>query len=186
MSVTKSICLGAMTLIWMLGSAEAQNNPMFKITVEKQQKTERDVKQKGSAKDSGSITTYKPQVTDRNQAVVMNIKIQNTGTTELKGLIVKYAVLGKDIKGKNTEVAAKGEQKIDLKPLQSQTVQTDPAKFQIMESKFVQGEFTELNQQAGKKYYGVAIAIYNGTAKVATYYEPSSVQKEIGTLSADF
>src|SRR5258706_5566835 len=85
--------------VW--STADAKNNPMLKISVEKQKKTEHDVRQKGGAKDSGYVTTYKPQVTDRNQSVVLNIKIQNMSTTELKGLVVKYVVLSKDVKGKN-------------------------------------------------------------------------------------
>ena len=182
----KTSVLSVLVLAGALASAQAQLAPKIKITVEKQQKTERDIKQKGSAKDSGNVTTYRPQVSDRNQAVVLAIKLQNTSTIEMKGLHVKYAVLGKDLKGKNTDIAAKGDQMIDLKPLQTQVVQTDPAKFQIQESKFTQGEFTELNEQSGKKYYGVAVVVYNGTTKVATYYEPPSVQKEIGTLSTDY
>jgi hypothetical protein len=165
--------------------AHAQVNPL-RITTERQQKTRRDVKQRADTKAIGyGVTEHRPEIAEQSQSVAMNIKIQNMSAKELQGLTVRYILFGKDKVSNKVKDAGRGERKIDLKSLQTATVETEPVEFSSEEKTFRTGYFSELNQRKGEQYYGIAVAVYAGSNKLATYYEPSSLEQQSRKLGVE-
>ena len=166
--------------------AHAQLKPILKISVDREQKTQREVRQKAKVQTSGDVEYHTPEVADSTRAVVLAIKIQNTSGVGLKGATVKYAVFGKDLTGSKVTLAVQGKTNVDLPALQKAQIQTDPANFESEEVKFRTGQFMERNRQSGQKYYGVAVAVYNGTERLAVYYEPDGAEQAVAKSKIDF
>ncbi len=166
--------------------ASAQLKPILRISVEKDQKTQREVRQKAKVQSTGDVEYHTPEVADSTRAVVLTIKIQNTSGVGLKGATVKYAVFGKELTGQKIVLAVQGKSDVDLPALLTAQIQTDPANFESEEVKFKTGQFTERNHQTGQRYYGVAIAVYSGAQRLAVYYEPDAVEQAVAKLKVDF
>jgi hypothetical protein len=166
--------------------ARAQLKPILKVSIEKDQKTQREIRQKAKVQTSWDAEYHTPEVADSIRSVVLTIKIQNMSGVGLKGATVKYAVFGKELTGQKIALAVQGKTSIDVPALQTAQMQTDPASFESEEVKFKTGEFTERNRQTGQRYYGVAIAIFSGTQRLTTYYEPDAVEQAVAKYKIDF
>ena len=164
----------------------AQGNLALRITTERQQKTQREIVQRATMRAQGNVEYHKPEVAEQTQAVVMNVKLQNMSGADLKGLLVKYIVFGKDKSGQTVKAAGQGEQTVDIKSLQAVTVETKPVEFKSRDRTFRNGEFTSLNTREGEQYYGIAVAAYLGTKQIATSFEPSGVEKQMAKLGLSF
>jgi hypothetical protein len=176
--------LGLVVVAFTATLCGAQPPLLLRISVEKQARTERELVQKGRVQTQWNVHTHTPQIQDRSQQVVLNIRIQNLSGIEARGLRVKYAVFGKDMATRAVKLAVRGEHSIDLQPMQTQTLPAEPATFQSRELKYTHGAFAEHNRQSGSKYYGVAVAVYLGEKRVGSYFEPAGLENEIGKLDA--
>ncbi len=182
----KRFLIGLAAAFCVVSAAQAQLLPSLKISIDKDQKTQREVRQKATVKSSGDWQYHTPEVADSARDVVLTIHIQNMSTAPLTGLTIKYAVLGKDVKTQKAALAVQGKSPLDLPALQTQDVQTDPARFESEEVQFKTGEFTERNRKTGQRYYGTAVLVYRGDRRLAAYYEPDSVEQAIAKLNIDF
>jgi len=182
----KRFLVGLIAAFCAVSAARAQLPPALKISIDKEQKTQVDIRQKASVKTSGDVAYHTPEVADSARDVVLTIHIQNTGPVGYPGLTVRYAVLGKDFKTQKPAVAVKGSSPVDLPALQTRDVETDPAHFESEQVQFKTGEFTERNRTTGQRYYGVAVLVYRGGQRLAAYYEPDSVEQAVEKLSIDF
>jgi hypothetical protein len=153
--------------------------PMLKITVDAGGKTKREVLQKGAVKSTWDTEYHTPQVEKDTREVVMTVNIQNTSGMDVKGLMVKYAIFGQDKATHKVDVTTKGEQSVDIKPLQTISLNTTPATFEAKDVKFNHGQFTERNKSTGSMYYGVGVTVYSGTSKIASYFVPSGLGDQL-------
>lgn len=167
--------LGTMLVI---ATARAQI-PMLKITVDAGGKTKHEVLQKGAVKTTWDSEHHTPQVEKDTREVVMTVNIQNTSGMDVKGLMVKYAIFGQDKATRKVDVTTKGEQSIDIRALQTISLNTTPATFEAKDVKFNHGQFTERNKSTGSMYYGVGVTVYNGTSKIASYFVPSGLGDQL-------
>jgi hypothetical protein len=169
-----------------LSIGHSQTRAPLKITVDKDQKTTQEVKRQAEAFQTGSgVVVHTPQVTERSRAIVMNIKVQNLGGSTMTGLVVKYTLFGKDRNTRAVRPVGKGEGTISLKPLESKVVKTEAVEFESADLAFTRGYGAELNRTAGRDYYGIAVAVFVGEDKVATYFNPPGTQKELEKLDQD-
>lgn len=164
--------------------AHAQINPL-RITTEKQQKTKRTVTSQANARTEGNVIWHHPEHAEQSQSVVMNIKLQNMSAKDFKGLTVKYVMFGKDKVSNKVKDDGQGQKSVDVKSLQTVTLETDPVDFATEEVTFRNGEFSELNKRKGEQYYGIAVAVYAGSSKIATYYEPGSLEQQSRKLGVE-
>jgi hypothetical protein len=182
----KRLLISLAAMFCVVSAARAQLLPALKISIDKDQKTQVDIRQKASVKTTGDMQYHRPEVADSARDVVLTIHVQNMSPAALPGLTVKYAVLGKDIKTQKPSLVIQGKSPLDLPPLQTQDVQTDPAHFESEEVQFKTGEFTEHNRKTGQRYYGMAVLVYRGGQRLAAYYEPDSIEQAIEKLNIDF
>jgi hypothetical protein len=176
-------------LAWLLMgqlSTHAQSAVALRITTERQQKTQREIVQRANMRAEGNVEYHKPEIAEQTQAVVMNVRLQNMTGNDLKGVQVKYIVFGKDKTGQSVKVAVQGEQAVDIRSLQTVSVETKPAEFRSRERTFRNGEFTSQNTREGEQYYGIAVAAYVGARQIAVSYEPPGVEKQMGKLGVRF
>ena len=166
--------------------SHAQGNIALRITTERQQKTQREIVQRANIRAEGNVEYHKPEVTEQTQAVVMNVKLQNMSGSDLKGVQVKYIVFGRDKAGQRVKIAVQSEQTVDIRSLQTVTVETKPAEFKSRERTFRNGEFTRQNTREGEQYCGIAVGAYVGTRQIATTYEPAGVEKQMTKLGVSF
>jgi hypothetical protein len=156
-----------------------QTRAPIKITVDKDQKTHLEIRRQGQAQQSGSVIVHTPQVTERSREMVMNITLQNLGGGTMTGLVVKYTLFGKDKTTRAVRPAANGESTISLKPLETKTIKTEAVEFESQDIAFTHGHGAELNRSAGRDYYGIAVNVFLGEDKVASFFNPPSVAKEL-------
>lgn len=165
----------------------AQNKVSLKITVEKQQKTRHQVTQQGKARSSGDVTVYTPQVTKQEREMSFDIRLQYLGARELKGLKVRYIIFGRDKRTRAVRPVGNGEREIEvLKSLETGLVTTDPVSFESRDISFNQGYGAEANTKLGQDYHGVAVAVYSGDERVASYFNPPGLSKEIEQQKLEF
>ncbi len=162
-----------------LPMAHAQQKLPLRITVETKTERAENVLQRGKAVRSGHVIRHSARVTETEQQVTLTIKIMNMGVAEIKGLEVRYVLFGQEPGSDRMQIAKQGQQTIDLKSLQTQTLTTEPPAFRKSDVKFVSGAFSELNQRVGTEYRGVAIGVYRGTEQVAIHYDPQSLEQSI-------
>ena len=174
----------ALVLVFLVLSATAQLPPSLRITAEKELKSEKDVQQKGTVRSSGNLTRYTPEVAAVNTDVILNIKIQNMGATEATGLLVKYAIIGRDKQKRTLSVAGQGQQSVDIKARQIQTIKTEAARFESHELKY-RGDFSGFNEKSGPKYYGIAVTVSSGGKRVGSFFDPPELSQEIIKLKTD-
>src|ERR1051325_7403240 len=153
----KTLLVAALSLLLSSSLSFAHTKAPLKITVDKDQITKQAVKQQGRSSQSGNTIYFTPQVTEQNREMVMNIKLQNLGGTPLPGLVVKYVLFGRDKETKAIRSVGQGEKTIDIKPLETKTVQTEPVAFESQDVNFNQGQFGGMNRSSGKEYYGLAV-----------------------------
>lgn len=176
----KRLLAGLLAAILVATTAFAQNKVSLKITVEKQQKTRHQVTQQGKARSSGDITLYTPQVTKQEREMSFDIHLQHLGARELKGLKVRYLIFGRDKRTRAVRPVGEGERAIEvLKSLETCTVTTDPVNFESRDISFNQGYGAEANRKLGQDYHGVAVAVYSDGERVASYFNPPALSKEI-------
>src|ERR1051325_8039441 len=161
--------------------AFAQTKAPLRITVDKDQKTKQSVTQ-AQARSYGNVTYLSPQVLERNREMIVNIKTLNLGATEMSGLKLKYIVFGRDKETGELRSATEGEEKVDIKPLEIKTVKTKPVQFESQDRTYTQGTFSELNRRSGAEYYGIAVIVFNGDDKIASFYNPVSLEKALDKL----
>lgn len=172
------------TLFLTINFARAQMSPV-RITTEKQQKTKRTVTEQAKTKEDGNTIWHYPEHAEQSQSVVMNVKIQNMTAKNMAGVTVKYVLFGKDKVSNKAKDVARGEKTIDIKSLQTATVETEPVDFESEEVTFRNGQFTERNNRKGNQYYGIAVAVYSGSNKIISYYEPSSLEQQARKLGTE-
>lgn len=182
----KRLLISLAAMFCVVSAAQVQLLPTLKISIDKDQKTQVDIRQKATVKTSGDVAYHSPEVADSARDVVLTIHVQNMVPAGLAGLTIRYAVLGKDIKTQKAALAVQGKSLIDLPGLQTQDIQTDPAHFESEEVQFKTGEFTERNRKTGQRYYGVAVLVYQGDRRLAAYYEPDSVEQAAANLNITF
>lgn len=180
----KQVLVAASATILIATLAHAQISPL-RITTEKQQKTRRDIKQRADLKSTGYVEYHKPEVAEQSQSVVMNIKLQNMSAKDMKGLTIKYVVFGKDKASSKVKDAGRGQRSVDIKSLQTVTVETDPVDFASEEVTYRSGAFSELNKRKGEQYYGIAVGVYAGPSRIASYYEPSGLEQQSRKLGVE-
>ncbi len=173
----KTISIALWLLCVSLSGIHAQIRAPLRITVDKEQKTKQDIKQQAQARQEGNVIYHKPQVTERNREIVMNIKLQNLGATPMTGLAVKYVVFARDRQTRAIRPAGNGEQTVDVKPLETKVVKTDPVEFESEDVNYTQGYFSDMNRSRGKDYYGIAVTVFAGNDKIAGYFNPPALEK---------
>jgi hypothetical protein len=182
----KQIFIAVSATFLITAFAHAQMPVPLRITTEKQQKTRRDVKERAKTTGGGyGVTVHYPEVAEQSQSVVMNIKIQNMSAKDLKGLSVKYVMFGKDKASNQVKDDGQGQRNVDIKSLQTVTLETDPVDFASEEVTYRNGHFSELNQRKGEQYYGIAVGVYVGSSKIASYYEPSGLDQHSRKLGVE-
>ena len=179
------IALVSVVLTLAFSPVHAQLRVPLKITVDKDQKTQQEVKRQAQARQTGNVIVHTPQVTERSREVVMNIKLQNLGGRDLSGLLVKYTLFGRDKTTRAIRPAVQGESTISLKPLEAKTVKTEPVEFDSVDVAFTHGIGAEFNRTAGKEYYGIAVTVFVGDEKVASHFNPAAVEKELEKLQQE-
>jgi hypothetical protein len=179
------------TTLWILLAAvlgippcPAQTKAPLRITVEKDQKTRQEVKQ-AQSRQSGSVTYLTPQVTERNREMTMTIKLQNVGASPMTALVVKYIVFGRDKQTRAIRPAGQGEQNVEVKPLETKAVKTNPVAFESQDVSYTQGYFADQNRAAGKDYYGIAVSVFAGDDKVASYFNPASLEEIVRKMNEE-
>jgi|ERR1051326_364082 hypothetical protein len=181
----KTPLITSLSLALWVSLSFAQTKAPLKITVDKDQKTKQAVKQQGRATQSGNMIYFTPQVTAQNREMVMNIKLQKLGGTPLPGLVVKYNMFGRDKETRAIRSVSQGEKTIDLKPLETKTVQTESVDFESQDVNYNQGQFGGMNRSSGKEYYGLAVTVFVGEDKVASYFNPSTLDKLVEKLNEE-
>jgi hypothetical protein len=176
--VMKNVLVGCLAGMLVIATAHAQS-PMLKITVDSGGKTKHEVLQRGSVTTTWDAEYHKPQVEQNTREVVMTINIQNTSGMEARGLMVKYAVFRQDKATRKVDVATRGEQSLDIRALQTVSLNTTPATFEAKDVKFNHGQFTEQNKSTGSMYYGIGVTVYSGTGRIASYFVPSGLGDQL-------
>jgi len=184
-TIMKTTFTSVLAVVLSLTLCHAQLKSPLRITVDKAQKTKQDIKQQGRATQSGDMIYHTPQVTERNREVVMNIKLQNLGGSALTGLTVKYVIFSRDKQTRAIRPVGQGERTADIKPVQTVTVKTDPVDFESRDTNYTQGEFAEMNRSTGKDYYGIAVTVYLGEEKIASYCNPPSLDKILVKMESE-
>ncbi len=181
----KTISLGLLVFSLSVSWIHAQTKVPLRITVEKDQKTKQDIKQQAQARQEGNVIYHKPQVTERNRQVAMNIKLQNLGASALSGLTVKYVVFSRDRQTRAIRPAGHGEQAVDVKPLETKTIKTEPVEFESEDVNYTQGYFADMNRSSGKEYYGIAVTVFAGDDKIASFFNPPALEKTVQKLDQE-
>lgn len=101
---------------------------------------------------------------------------------EVKDADVRYVIFSREIGGKAVQIAKTGKHSFDFKPLQTQVLQTEPVEFQNQDARYI-GLGTGYNQRNGVEYAGVAVAVYQGNARAATFYDPQSLEDAVKKLN---
>lgn len=161
-----------------------QTKAPLRISVDREQKTKENVKQ-GNSRQDGNVIWHTPQVVDRSRDMALNIKIQNMGASEMTDLVVKYTVFGRDRQTRAIRPAGQGEKTITVKPLETKTVKTDPVNFESHDMTYNHGAFGNLNSQSGSEYYGIAVNVFVGSDKVATFLNPTTLDKQLEKLEKE-
>lgn len=178
----KRIVACALGCMIAVAAASAQGRINLKITTERQQKVSAGIKQQGkaSADDKKSNTIYvHPTVRETKQDVTYLIKIQNMGPA-LTGLVVKYALFSRDRGSQQIEVAVQDQETTDIKSLQTQSIKTKAAQFAATTAQYDYG-FADKKQ--GSESAGIGVAVYLGNQRVATYYDPPSLERQAAKLN---
>ena len=163
MRISKSLLVAVAAAVSFSTNLRAELSPV-NIRVEQPSKTESEPDKK--------TTTRKLKIT-----------LSSSSQEELV-LKVKWAILGRDVAGKEVKVVEEGELLSTIKPRGTDVQETRMSKPQVVTEAKTDPKTRKRTPATGIKFVGYGVQVFKGEVKVAESYDPPSVKDVWGKAPA--